>query len=188
MAAERPAAALNDRQPGAHLGLRRRCLRGKIFLSGNSAEKDTLLAGRFRGDAGGASPAGGRSGRSREYCCQTVRVTEAGLPELDIARVRRWCQQRVPEHVRSQVKVECDVTPLHLTIVECRPPWRQDMSAEWTRFPIARLRYTKATRQWSLYWRDRHLRFHLYDRITSSARIDDLLREIDCDPTAIFWG
>jgi len=31
------------------------------------------------------------------------------------------------------------------------------MSAEWTRFPIARLRYTKATRQWSLYWRDRHL-------------------------------
>src|SRR5271165_2199498 len=69
-----------------------------------------------------------------------------------------------------------------------RPPWRQDMSAEWTRFPIARLRYTKATRQWSLYWRDRHLRFHLYDRITSSARIDDLLREIDCDPTAIFWG
>lgn len=115
-------------------------------------------------------------------------MTEAGLPELDIARVRRWCQQRVPEHARSQVKVECDVTPRHLTIVECRPPWRQDISAEWTRFPIARLRYTKATRQWSLYWRDRHLRFHLYDRTTPSARIDDLLREIDCDPTAIFWG
>ena len=30
----------------------------------------------------------------------------------------------------------------------------------WTRFPIARLRYTKAANRWSLYWRDRHLRFH----------------------------
>jgi len=120
--------------------------------------------------------------------CQTVRVKEAGLPELDVARVRRWCQQRVPEHVRSQVTVEYDVTPRHLTIVECRPPWRADMGKEWTRFPIARLRYTKATGQWALYWRDRHLRFHLYDRITPSAQIDDLLREIDRDPTAIFWG
>jgi hypothetical protein len=127
--------------------------------------------------------------RSGKECrCQTVRVTEAGLPELDVARVRRWCQQRVPEHVRSQVTVEYDVTPRDLTIVECRPPWRADMGKEWTRFPIARLRYTKATGQWSLYWRDRHLRFHLYDRITPSAQIDDLLREIDRDPTAIFWG
>ena len=65
--------------------------------------------------------------------------------------------------------MECDVAPRHLTIVECRPPWRQDMGTEWTRFPIARLRYTKSTKQWSLYWRDRHLRFHLYDRIMSAA-------------------
>lgn len=187
MAAERPAAALNDRQPGAHLGLRRRCLRGKNFPLRQQRGEGHIARGPFPRECG-SSPVGGRSGRSWEYCWQTVRVTEAGLPELDIARVRRWCQQRVPEHVRSQVKVECDVTPRHLTIVECRPPWRQDMSAEWTRFPIARLRYTKATRQWSLYWRDRHLRFHLYDRITPSARIDDLLREIGCDPTAIFWG
>jgi hypothetical protein len=115
-------------------------------------------------------------------------VAEAGLPELDVARVRRWCQQRVPEHARSQVTVEYDATPRHVTIVECRPPWRAETGAEWTRFPIARLRYAKATGQWSLYWRDRHLRFHLYDRIAPSARIDDLLREIDRDPAAIFWG
>jgi hypothetical protein len=62
------------------------------------------------------------------------------------------------------------------------------MGPEWTRFPIARLRYAKATRQWAVYWRDRHLRFHLYDRIASSPRIDDLLQETDRDPAAIFWG
>ena len=37
-------------------------------------------------------------------------------------------------------------------------------------------------------WRDRHLRFHLYERLAPSPRIDDLLHEIDRDPTAILWG
>lgn len=81
-----------------------------------------------------------------------------GLPDLDVARVQRWCDQRVPAHVRDQVRVECDITAGHLTIVECRPPWRDDMGDQWTRFPIARLRYTKSTKTWSLYWRDRNLR------------------------------
>ena len=111
-----------------------------------------------------------------------------GLPELDIARVRRWCKQRVPEHARDQVRVEYDIAPRHLTIVECRPPWRPSTGPEWTRFPIARLRYTQATRTWALYWRDRNLRFHIYDQLEPSPDIGDLLREIDRDPIAIFWG
>ena len=62
------------------------------------------------------------------------------LPELDIARVQRWCAARVPEHARYQVRVECQVAPRHLTIVERRAPWRDDYGPEWTSFPIARLR------------------------------------------------
>src|SRR4051794_10798146 len=31
----------------------------------------------------------------------------AGLPELDVARVQRWCAVRVPDHARHQVRVEC---------------------------------------------------------------------------------
>jgi hypothetical protein len=112
----------------------------------------------------------------------------ADLPELDIARVRRWCEERVPAHARDQVRVECDIGPRHLTIVESRAPWREGTGAEWTLFPIARLRYTKATGMWTLYWRDRNLRFHRYDQLPPSPRIDDLLHEIERDPTAIFWG
>ena len=80
------------------------------------------------------------------------------------------------------------MTPRHLTIMDCRAPWREDTGTDWTRFPIARLRYTKATMHWSLYWRDRHLRFHLYDGEAPSPQIDDLLHEIDRDPAAIFRG
>jgi len=111
-----------------------------------------------------------------------------GLPDLDVARVRRWCDERVPAHVRDQLRVEYDVAPRHLTIVECRPPWREEVGAEWTRHPVARLRYTKASKTWSLFWPDRNLRFHEYDRVAPTPRIDELLVEVDSDPTALFWG
>jgi hypothetical protein len=39
-----------------------------------------------------------------------------------------------------------------------------------------------------LYWRDCNQRFHLYDLLTPSSRVDELLTEIDRDPTCIFWG
>lgn len=111
-----------------------------------------------------------------------------GLPDLDVARVQRWCAARVPDHARHQVRVECETAARHLTIVERRAPWREEAGQDWTSFPIARLRYAKAEQAWTLYWRDRNLRFHVYDRLPPSQHIDDLLIEIDRDPTAIFWG
>ena len=83
---------------------------------------------------------------------------------------------------------ECAVAPRHLTILERRAPWREDYGPEWTSFPIARLRYTATTKTWILYWRDRNLKFHRYDLLDPSPRIEELLAELDRDPTAIFWG
>jgi hypothetical protein len=39
-----------------------------------------------------------------------------------------------------------------------------------------------------LYWRDRNRRFHLYDLVSPTASVEELLAEVDRDPTAIFWG
>jgi hypothetical protein len=94
----------------------------------------------------------------------------------------------VPEHARHQVRVECQIAPRHLTIVERRAPWREDLGAEWTSVPIARLLYTVAEESWTLHWRDRNLRFHAYDQLAPSTRVENLLRELDRDPTRIFWG
>lgn len=110
------------------------------------------------------------------------------LPELDVARVRRWCAARVPEHARDQVRVECDVAPRHLTVVERRAPWCEDLGSEWTSRPVARLGYTAANRTWTLYRCDRNLRFHAYDQLPPSTHVEALLAEVDRDPTAIFWG
>jgi hypothetical protein len=56
------------------------------------------------------------------------------LPDLDVARVQRWCAARVPEHARHQVRVECEIAPRYVTIVERRAPWREDFRPEWTSF------------------------------------------------------
>jgi len=39
-----------------------------------------------------------------------------------------------------------------------------------------------------LYWRDRNLRWHRYDRLAPSPHVEPLLAEIEADPTSIFWG
>src|SRR4249919_3024533 len=60
------------------------------------------------------------------------------LRDPGIARVRRWCPQRVSRACRGWVGVECDVCLRQLTAVECRPPlalvrWQRG----WARFPAA---------------------------------------------------
>jgi hypothetical protein len=50
------------------------------------------------------------------------------------------------------------------------------------------LKYVKTRREWSLYWRDRHEKFHLYDRVAPTSSIQALLDEVADDPTSIFWG
>jgi hypothetical protein len=110
------------------------------------------------------------------------------IPEADVERVRRWCAERVPERVRDQIRIDCEVTPRHITIVERRPPWNEGMGPEWTRHAVARLRYTARQGVWTLYWRDSNSNFHEYDLLRPVRRVDILLAEVDRDPTAIFWG
>ena len=108
------------------------------------------------------------------------------VPDLDLARIRRWADARVPAHAREQVRVEIEEDERAVTIVERRAPWSDD-DPEWTRMPVARLRYTKTRSQWTLYWCDRNGQFHEYDT-APTTHVEELLAQIDRDPTGIFWG
>lgn len=108
------------------------------------------------------------------------------LPETDLARIKKWCDSIWPEHMWAQAKVEADVAPTHVTIVEVRPDWRG--GPESTRFPIARLRYTKTTGQWAIYWRDRNLKFHEYQHQRPSTNVQSLLDYISEGKDPIFFG
>lgn len=113
------------------------------------------------------------------------------IPDLDLARVRRWVDERnagMPPEVQAQIRYEIDLTDWAITVLECRPPWREGIGSEWTRLPICRFRYTKVRAEWSLYWRDRNIKFHAYDLAEPTPHIEELIAQVERDPTCIFWG
>jgi Protein of unknown function (DUF3024) len=108
------------------------------------------------------------------------------LPDLDVARIRRYCDSRVPAHLRDEARVEASSRGKNVSIYDCRPPWSPELT-EWSRVPIAQLRYDADHNHWTLYWADRNSRWHRYERLEPGT-VDELLAEIDNDPTCIFWG
>src|SRR5246127_1561212 len=63
--------------------------------------------------------------------CDHDPMSAAGLPDVDVARAQRWCASQVPKRLRSEIRVECDIAPRHLTICECRPPWCDALGSDW---------------------------------------------------------
>jgi hypothetical protein len=117
-------------------------------------------------------------------------VSPVTLPQSDVARVRRWVEAQNDRmaDVADQLRIDVDVDPRAITIVECRPTSREDFGPEWARQEIARLRYTRSTGTWALYWPDRNSQFHAYDGVDPTPDVEQLLAEIDADPDGIFWG
>lgn len=110
------------------------------------------------------------------------------VPELDVARVRRYCESRVPARFRDEARIEAGVRGNAVTIFDCRPPWHpDDAGGDWTRTPVAQFRYDPSKTTWTLHWSDRNGRWHPYEHVPPGS-LDDLLVEVDADPMAIFWG
>jgi hypothetical protein len=113
------------------------------------------------------------------------------LPETDVARVKRWVtarNEKMSPRVAEQLRYELDVAARAVTLVERRSPWREDLGPDWWRRPVARLRYTKVHRDWTLYWHDSDDKFHVYPFADPTPNVETLLAEIDADPTCLFWG
>ena len=113
------------------------------------------------------------------------------IPEADVNRVRVWLAERMAEwrpDVHDQIRLELDVDARSVTVVECRPPWREDFGPEWSRQVVARLRYTATRGEWSLYWSDRNSKFHAFPGVRPVRDVRRLLKVIDEDRTGIFWG
>jgi hypothetical protein len=96
-----------------------------------------------------------------------------------------YCATKIPEHVRHQIRIGFEIRGNSVTLIEERPHWQNP--DHWTKTPIAQLRYDHNTGKWALFCADRNSRWHRYQaKPTSDIRA--LLREVDDDPTHIFWG
>lgn len=60
--------------------------------------------------------------------------------------------------------------------------------ADWLQLSVARLGWSGTTGLWTLYRFDSNGKAHRYEFLEPRQRVQDLLDEIDDDPTFIFWG
>ena len=102
-------------------------------------------------------------------------------------KINKFCDNRIPPHVRNQVRLTHKFRGNSVTIYEERVPWREDIK-EWTSLPIAQIRYNGKAGKWSLYCADRNSKWHEYYGSEPTQDLDIILNEIDKDPTRIFWG
>jgi hypothetical protein len=59
-------------------------------------------------------------------------VREAALPQVE-----RFCEKRIPEKLRAQMRLAHGVRGNAITIVERRPPWSELVGSKWTATKIA---------------------------------------------------
>jgi len=101
-------------------------------------------------------------------------------------KITGYCEHKIPMHARDKVKLIFSIRGNNVTLFETRPYFHNP--SIWTENPIAQFRYDNKSSKWTLYYADRNSRWHPYTGAKSSHNIDDLLKEVDRDPTGIFWG
>jgi hypothetical protein len=106
--------------------------------------------------------------------------------EAAVAEVDRYCDDRVPADMRSEMRVEHSVRGSAITIVERRPPWSELAGPEWSTTKVAQLRYDAGL--WTLYCSDSSGRWWLYPDADPAPDVAPLLAALGEDATGIFWG
>jgi len=110
-----------------------------------------------------------------------------GIGEQRIEKVvGGFCEKRIPEHLRNQIKLIHEIRGYDVKIIECRPYFLN--SHEWTESPVARMKYDPKTSKWQLYWRRASGKWWKYPDREPTNRLEDLIDEIQKDPHHVFWG
>ena len=99
-----------------------------------------------------------------------------------------YCEQKVPLHVRNQVRLVHQWRGSKVTLIEQRPLWSDPTQTTWVDSPLAQFRFDDQRNDWTLHWRDRNQRWHSYNQLPGARSLTRLLAEVDQDPTGIFWG
>jgi hypothetical protein len=102
-------------------------------------------------------------------------------------KLRKFCDHALPSNAFDEiVKLHYEVRGNDVILLESRA--HSLLPAEDPRYRVARFRYNPKDGVWSLYYVDRNEKWQEYMDILPSPSLDDLLKEVQEDPTGIFWG
>lgn len=100
--------------------------------------------------------------------------------------VGAFCENRVPERVRDQLKNGYRVENQSIFLFESRPRW--DDPKEWLDLDFAKITYVKIRGIWKLYWKRASGKWKSYEPHSESRKIEDLIGTIDEDLYGCFFG
>ena len=110
--------------------------------------------------------------------------------ELELQRIKRevggLCKKRSPVHLRGKLRTEYKIEGLSIILYEVRPQWNDPKN--FLELPFAKITYIKSRNIWKFFWRRADLKWHRYDPLDSAGQLSELIREIDTDPHACFFG
>ena len=115
-------------------------------------------------------------------------MAATGLPELEVARIVKYCASRVPDRLRHEIRVECDIASRHVTICECRPPWREDFGPEMDAIPDRPPVLHEENRVVDVVLAGSAPQISPPPVLGSSPHVQDLLDHIESGGDPIFWG
>lgn len=112
------------------------------------------------------------------------------LDELQKRRINnileKFCNKRIPAELKDQIKLEFDIRGNYVTLFERRRYFKDPK--QWTKGKIAQFRYDSNDNKWILYWWRHTGKWYKYKDINARNDLQDLVEEVDKDPTGIFWG
>lgn len=112
------------------------------------------------------------------------------IPDIERKRVEKALDEfcdRVPLRARDQLAYEYKFRGNAVAVYERRPPW-DGRGREWTSHSVAKFNYDPKKQNWTLQWADRNSRWHNYEGYEGVRQFQDLVDEVNRDPTGIFFG
>lgn len=110
-------------------------------------------------------------------------MTDIEKRRAEIA-LRNYCAQRLRPEIRHELESVYRLEKQFAYISERRPDW-QDATIR-RDHDVAKFRFDMTSRRWALYWRDRNLKWHRFDKYAATTDIAELLPVVDAEP--IFYG
>lgn len=108
------------------------------------------------------------------------------LPETEQQNVNvllgQLCEQRT---LPDQVTLQLDIRGNRVVLTESRPLFIDP--SVWNEIKIAQFEYSHDSGTWTLYWYDRKNRRQPYPTGRNRDTLEKLVREVNADPTGIFW-